>query len=108
MSSNKEIYFNREAVELCKEVWRCNVATMTIARELKQVLIMNSVINDDDTYEKINGNIPFKSNLSKYIAAGLSEDPRRSLYGRGLISDFTLYHFCNTDAEFNYLIFYNI
>jgi hypothetical protein len=38
-----------------------------------------------------------KRTLLQYISLGLSENIETSLYGQRMISDFALYHICNTE-----------
>lgn len=69
------------------------------ALKLRDILMSDGVISDEDSYYTVSDNVPFKSALLKYIASSLPTTVEKSKYGIGLISDFDLYHNMKTDKD---------
>lgn len=68
--------------------------------ELETYCEREGITSDQDTYDMVVANKPFRSSLVRYLGLALPTDPNLSNYGREFgISDFDLYFYCNTMSK---------
>jgi hypothetical protein len=91
--------FSERASSLCQDIYRNSIIGRTLAHQLKDLLIAERVISDEDTFDTVSNNVAVKSLLVRHIALGSSRNPQESCFGFNGISDFDLFHNCVTDEK---------
>jgi hypothetical protein len=96
-----DITFSTEASALCRAILNFGLELKGTAMTLRDVLLRDGVITDEDSYATVMNNVRLKAALLKYLSIGLEQDKNKSRYGRKIVSDFDLYHNMVTDKQFN-------
>lgn len=96
-----EVVFSPQASQCCVGLVQTALDLKDKAVELRDILLRDGVITDEDSYYTVLENVPLKSAILKYLSAGLPKEANMSRYGAKVVSDFDLYHNMQTDSRFN-------
>ena len=73
--------------------------TLFASRELYTLLLFSGHLKDDQEYDDIINDAKFMLMFKNYLASCLEKDKTKSLYGKGMISEFDLYWKVDTNQE---------
>jgi hypothetical protein len=95
---------SEQASTICQDIYKNSIIGRSLSLQLKNILLTEGIISDEDTFETISKNVHVKALLVRHIALGASRSSIDSHFGFNGISDFDLFHNCATDAQLHLLI----
>jgi hypothetical protein len=91
--------FSQEASKMCQNIYNNAIVGVQLSLKLRDMLITERIISDEDTYDTVNDNLELKTLLLDHLALGASKLHSNSQYGCFGVSDFDLFHNCSTDKR---------
>ena len=91
--------FSGVAKKHCADIMFYSRSGVFASRDLYKDLLLSGQLKDDQDYEDIVQDAPFMIMLKDTLAKTLETDPMKSLYGKGMISEYDLYWKCDTDVQ---------
>jgi hypothetical protein len=93
------VVFSETAINLCRDIVVVDYKKKDLSLKLKEELMRINVIRAEDTYESLVKDNAFMTPFRAYLSSFLSDDPKASLYGMGIVSDHDLFHNMSTDRD---------
>eukprot|EP01033_Poteriospumella_lacustris_P013327 gene13327-9548_t len=93
------VVFSETAVNLCRDIVAVDYKKKDLSMKLKDELMRINVIRAEDTYESLLKDNAFMTPFRTYLSSFLSDDPKASLYGMGIVSDHDMFHNMATDRD---------
>ena len=91
--------FSEVAKKQCADLMFYARSGVFASRDLYKDLILSGHLKDDQDYDDIVQDSAFMIMLKDTLAKTLETDPTKSLYGKGMISEYDLYWKCDTDVQ---------
>ena len=91
--SENELAFGKEDESFttaCRIIVQHGYLIKSEAMVLHAILIKHNIIGVDTTYIDVKNNFPLMKTLMSKLSCGLETDPKKSLYGCQIVSDFDL------------------
>ena len=91
--SENELAFGKEDESFttaCRTIVQHGYLIKSEAMVLHAILIKHNIIGVDTTYIDVKNNFPLMKTLMSKLSCGLETDPKKSLYGCQIVSDFDL------------------
>ena len=91
--------FSEVAQKQCADLMFYARSGVFASRDLYKDLLISGHLKDDQDYDDIIQDAAFMIMLKDSLAKTLETDPKKSLYGKGMISEYDLYWKCDTDVQ---------